>query len=41
MNADELWRLFLATGMPEAYSFYRFLLEAEEKQTAAQTEKSA
>lgn len=30
-----LWELFLATGLPEAYAFYRLLLEAEEAEKTA------
>lgn len=30
-----LWELFLATGLPEAYSLYRLLLEAEEAEKTA------
>ena len=38
MNTEALWRLFLQTGLPEAYSLYRLLAEAEQ---TAETEKSA
>ena len=30
-----LWKLFLATGLPEAYALYRLLLEAEEAEKTA------
>ena len=30
-----LWELFLATGLPEAYTLYRLLLEAEETEKTA------
>ncbi len=33
MNCEQIWTLFLATGMPEAYSLYRMLRE-EEQSTA-------
>lgn len=39
MDAQTMWSLFLNTGLPEAYTLYRFLLEAEEK--TAQGEQSA
>ncbi len=31
MDSAQLWQLFLASGLPEAYSLYR-LLRAEEEQ---------
>jgi len=30
-----LWELFLATGLPEAYTLYRLLLEAEAAEKTA------
>ena len=39
MDSATLWRLFIETGLPEAYSLYRFLKEAEE--AAARGEQSA
>ena len=29
MSSQMLWELFFATGLPEAYTFYRLLLEEE------------
>lgn len=29
MDAKELWKLFLATGLPEAYTLYCLLREEE------------
>ena len=38
MDCETMWRLFLATGLPEAYSLYAHLREeaerAEESKTA-------
>lgn len=38
MDKEALWRLFLRTGLPEAYSLYRRL---EERERAARKQKSA
>lgn len=31
MDSDTIWRLFLETGLPEAYSLYSALRQAEEQ----------
>ncbi len=36
MNCEQLWALFLATGLPEAYTLY-CLLRDEEKQAEIKT----
>lgn len=38
MEAQNLWKLFLQTGLPEAYSLYRLLIQAEQEENG---EKSA
>lgn len=38
MDAEALWQLFLQTGLPEAYSLYRLLTQAEQQ---AEEEKTA
>jgi hypothetical protein len=38
MEAHNLWKLFLQTGLPEAYSLYRLLIRAEQEENG---EKSA
>ena len=30
MTCQQLWTLFLATGLPEAYTLYRVLRDAEQ-----------
>lgn len=30
MSSQMLWELFFATGLPEAYTLYRLLLEEEQ-----------
>ena len=30
MDAEAMWRLFVATGLPEAYSLYQILRQSEE-----------
>ena len=35
MDSEQLWQLFLATGLPEAYTLYRLLLEAEAAEKTA------
>ncbi|BDF71588.1 hypothetical protein CE91St41_11850 [Oscillospiraceae bacterium] len=38
MDSEQLWQLFLATGLPEAYSLLSLLREEEE---AAEQDKTA
>ena len=38
MEAQNLWKLFLQTGLPEAYSLYLLLIQAELEENG---EKSA
>lgn len=35
MDAERIWILFCRTGLPEAYSLYRLLLEGREAGRAA------
>ena len=30
MNCEQLWELFLATGLPQAYTLYHLLRDGEE-----------
>ena len=34
MEAHNLWKLFLQTGLPEAYSLYRLLIRAEQEENS-------
>ena len=35
MEQTGMWKLFFATGLPEAYALYRLLLETEETEKTA------
>ncbi len=41
MESAQLWRLFLETGLPEAYSLYSLAREAEKARYPAEAEKTA
>jgi len=37
MDCETMWRLFLATGLPEAYSLYAHLREEAERAEKSKT----